>query len=414
MIKKISVISIMLVITLSMMSCQVADILTGEKTPDKDWDLIVDSAKNTTVNLYVTKADEEMRAWLSSKYYKHLMETYNIELNVKILSFEDIMYTLEVDVLNEEKNGELDLLLLQDDEFRKFNEKQFLYPDIADKVLNLKDNINVLELDVNSEHGYPLDGLGVAFARTQFVLMFDEDVLETYPIDTTELLEFAKENPDTFTYPNPMTDETGGEFIRTVIYELIGQEKMETLFLGEITEAELEIMIKPALDYLKRLDAYILKDEGIYFKSIESVDQAFKDGLLYFSMSQDFAYAVDAINNETYPDGARSFIFENGTIMDTMYFAVPMNASNKTGAIVAINEMLSIQLQLDKYTPSNWGNLPIVDLNLMNESDAASFGKASVKRNTVRVEELAIARYNELPMSVIEMINKLWDTHVNQ
>jgi putative spermidine/putrescine transport system substrate-binding protein len=324
------------------------------------------------------------------------------------------MYTLEVDVLNEEKNGELDLLLLQDDEFRKFKEKQFLYPDIADKVLNFKDNINVLELDVNSEHGYPLDGFGVAFGRTQFVLMFDEDELETYPIDTTELLDFAKENPDTFTYPNPMTDETGGEFIRTVIYELIGQEKVETLFLGEITETELEIMIKPALDYLKRLDAYILKDEGIYFKSIESVDQAFKDGLLYYSMSQDFAYAVDAINNETYPDGARSFIFENGTIMDTMYFAVPMNASNKTGAIVAINEMLSIQLQLDKYTPSNWGNLPIVDLNLMNESDAASFGKASVKRNTVRVEELAFARYNELPMSVIEMINKLWDTHVNQ
>ena len=57
--------------TLSMMSCQVADILTGEKTPDKDWDLIVESAENTTVNLYVTKADEEMRAWLSSKFYKH-------------------------------------------------------------------------------------------------------------------------------------------------------------------------------------------------------------------------------------------------------------------------------------------------------------------------------------------------------
>jgi len=91
-----------------------------------------------------------------------------------------------------------------------------------------------------------------------------------------------------------------------------------------------------------------------------------------------------------------------------------MNASNKTGAIVAINELLSIEMQLDKYIPSNWGSLPIFDLNLMSDSDAEKFEKASVKRNTVRVEELSLNRYSELPMTVIEMMNTLWDQNVNQ
>lgn len=414
MIKKIKTIFVIVCLVLTMVSCQTADILTGTTTPDKDWDLITESAKGTIVNLYTTDSDESMRAWLSSKFYKTLKEIYDIELNVKILSFEDIMYTLEMDALNEVKDGSIDLLIIRDDEFRRLKEKDFLYDQIADKMPNLEENINLLDLDVSTEHGQPLDNFGVAFSREQFVLVFDEDELEIYPTDTIELLEFVKENPNTFTYPNPKLDTIGSEFIRTVIFEIIGQEDMERLYTETIDETELKALIQPALDYLVSLDSYILKDEGHYFKSINKVNEHFVSGELYFSMTDDFAYTTDAIKDELYPDGGRSFIFTNGTLMDTNYLVVPMNASNKTGAIVAINELISLEMQLDKYIPSNWGSLPILDLNLMSDSDAEKFEKASVKRNTVRVEDLALNRYSELPVTVIEMINTLWDQDVNQ
>lgn len=100
--------------------------------------------------------------------------------------------------------------------------------------------------------------------------------------------------------------------------------------------------------------------------------------------------------------------------MDTIYFAVPMNAANKTGSIITIHEMLSVEMQLDKYAPSQWGHLPILETNLMSEMDADKFAKTSVKRNTVRVEELAANRYYELPQDVIDTINELWQQHVNQ
>jgi len=414
MIKKIKAMFIIVCLVLTMVSCQTADILTGATTPDKDWDLITESANGTVVNLYTTDSDESMRAWLSSKFYKTLKEVYDIELNVKILSFEDIMYTLEMDALNETKDGSMDLLIIRDDEFRKLKEKDFLYDQIADKIPNLEENINLLDLDVSTEHGEPLDNFGVAFSREQFVFVFDEDELETYPIDTIELMAFVKENPNTFTYPNPQMDPVGSEFLRTVIFEIVGQENLKRLYTETIDEAELKALIQPALDYLVLLDSYILKDEGSYFKSIDKVNEHFVSGELYFSMTDDFAYTTDAIKGELYPDGGRSFIFENGTLMDTNYLVVPMNASNKTGAIVAINELLSIEMQLDKYIPSNWGSLPILDLNLMSDSDADKFERASVKRNTVRVEELALNRYSELPITVIEMMNTLWDQNVNQ
>lgn len=414
MIKKITLFTIIICLLLTLSACQAADILTGAKTPDKDWDLITESANGTVVNLYTTDSDEAMRAWLSSKYFKTLKEMYSIDLNVKILSFEDILYTLEMDALNEVTNGSMDLLILRDDEFRQLKEKSFLYDQIADKVPNLEENINQLDLDVSTEHGVALDNFGVAIGREQFVLFFDEDELETYPTSSEELLEFVKENPDRFTYPNPSMDPIGGEFYRTLVFEIIGQEALENLYNEPVDKESLMMTIKPAIDYLNELDKYILKDEGDYFKSIEMVNDYFKSGELFFSMSDDFAFAVDGINDEVYPDGARSFIFDAGTLMDTTYMVVPMNAANKTGAIVAINEMLSVEMQLDKYVPANWGHLPILDLNLMSDSDAEKFSKASVKRNTVRVETLAVNRYTELPIEVIEMMNALWEQYVNQ
>lgn len=413
MFKSIKLWSLILCLMLGLVSCQTADIIIGNETPDKDWDLIVESGSNTTVNLYATEADEELRAWFSSKFYKHLMETYNITMNIKVLSFDDIVYTLEQDILNEVKDGGIDLLVLKDDEFRKLKEKNLLYPGIADKIPNMAENINVLDMDVSTEHGYPLDQYAVAFGREQMVLVFDEDVLENYPMNTEELMSFLEENPGRFTYPNPITDEVGGEFVRTVIYEIIGAEKIEMLITEDMTQEEIKTLIMPALDYLKALDDYLFKDDGKYFKHIEDVDQAFFAGDLYFTISSDFAYVTDAINNEYYPEGAKNFIFEEGTIMDTLYFAVPVNASNKTGSIISIHEMLSVDLQLDKYVPSNWGNLPILETNLMSEIDAEKFSKASVKRNTVRVEELAANRYYELPQHVIDIINVLWQQHLN-
>lgn len=414
MIRKVTAFVLTICLLLGLSGCQTADILTGSKTPDKDWDLIIESANGTVVNLYTTDSDEAMRAWLSSKLYKTLNELYAIELNVKRLSFEDILYTLELDALNEVKSGSMDLLILRDDEFRQLKERSYLYDQITDKIPNLQENINRLDSDVSTEHGEPLDNFGVAFGREQFVLVFDEDELETFPIDTKELLTFTKENPNTFSYPNPTTDNVGSEFFRTVVFEIVGQDKMEMLYTEPIDEASLKLMIQPALDYLKELDQYILKDKGRYFKSIDTMNEYFKSGVLFFSMSDDFAYTVDAIKDEVYPDGARSFVFEQGTLTDSLYLIVPMNASNKTGAIVSINELLSVNMQLDKYIPSNWGQLPIFDLNLMADSDAEKFRKASVKRNTVRVEELALHQYPELPMTVIEMMNILWDTNVNK
>ena len=75
-----------------------------------------------------------------------------------------------------------------------------------------------------------------------------------------ELLSFVKENKNRFTYPDPTTEDIGGKFVRTIIYEVIGQDRvMELMKYENLTEEALYEMIKPAIDYLVELDKYILK-----------------------------------------------------------------------------------------------------------------------------------------------------------
>lgn len=412
--KRIYQIVIVVLIAFQLVSCQTADILLGEEKPSKEWSIIEESAQNSTINIYVSEAKDDMRMWFNNNLSKNLSETYGMTLEFKVLSFDNIVKTLEQEKVDEVKSGSIDLLILKDDEFRILKEMDLLYADLKDKVPNFQMNINHLDHDVLSEHGYALDGVGVPFGREQFIMVYDEDVLEVFPEDADEVKRFAEKNPNMITYPNPMTDEIGGEFVRTMIYEVVGKEAMMKLMDASVSMATVESVIKPGLEFLQALDPYMYKEEDEYLKSIDKLNEAFVEGIVFFSMTDDYAYIEEAVKEEIYPAGARAFILQSGTIQDTLYFAVPVNAANKTGSIVTMNQVLSVDMQLDKYIPSRWGNLPILDLNLMAETDIERFSKANIKRHTVKLETLDDSRFLELPKAVNEKINALWDIYVNQ
>lgn len=412
--KKVTILLILTIILAAFTSCDAIDIFTGEKTPNKEWDLIEESANGTVVNLYITEQDEKMKSWFSNEFSKLLLEKHDIKLSIKMLEFDSVVETIDNEILNEVENGQIDILVLKDNEFSILKSKSYLYEKITENLPNLSEFMNQLDIEVSSEHGNPLDGYAVAFGKSQYVLMFDEDELETHPKNTDELLTFVKENKKTFTYPNPTKEDVGGKFIRTIIYEIIGKDRvMELINADNITEEELYEMIRPAIDYLVELDKYILKDENEYFDKMEDIDEMFYNGDLLFSMSEDFTNAETGINEEIYPPGARSFVFDSGTVGDSLYLSIPVRSSNKSGSLVLINEILSIDMQLSKYAPKKWGNLPVLDLNLLSEVDAEKFSKVSVKRNTIRVEDLFNSRYPELPMNINLLINDIWDKYVN-
>lgn len=395
-------------------SCDTADILTGDKELNREWVLVEESAEDSNVRLYVTHADDKLRAWLNDYFAKKIKEDYNMTLELKIVEFDDLLTLLENERTEAISPGEVDLMLLQDDEFDILKSKGLLYEDIATKIPNNNDWLNIYDQEIATVQGSLIEDFALPFGRDQFVLVFDEDILEIYPRTTEELLRFVEANPFTFTYAVPTEDETGALFVRTVIYELVNEDDMSMLYDPEITEEAVEAIVMPGIDYLKSLDEYVYKADGRYLTRQSDIDLLFQVGDVYFSMTQDFASIDKAIDEDIYPYGAVSFIFDGGTIGGINYLSIANNGFNKSGALLLINEMMSLEVQYQKYLPTNYGNLPIYDMNLVPQEILEQFQDASIKRGTLTAEALLMARYPELPIRVQDMINEIWLKHIGE
>ena len=58
-------------------------------------------------------------------------------------------------------------------------------------------------------------------------------------------------------------------------------------------------------------------------------------------MSYGPSFASERIARGEYPATARTFVFDEGTIGNYSYLAVPFNADNPAGALVVINHLMS-------------------------------------------------------------------------
>jgi len=392
--------------------CKTAEILTGDRELDRDWELVIDSAKESTVRVYLTREDVKLRTWLNDYFASRMMDKYEINLEIKVVDFEDLYTILENERNKAVSPGVVDMVILRDDEFGRLNQEGYLYEGIASRVPNNNDWLNHNDQEIRAAQGASLDDYGLPLGRDQLVLLFDEDVLEIHPRTSEEMLKFLMANPKTFTYADPTRDATGAAFIQSVIYEMVGPDLMMNLFEEGISQEAVEQVIMPGLDYLKDLDAYVRKIDGAYPSRQSDVDDLFQMGDVYFSMTKDFAYVDTGIDEEIYPYGAMSFIYDEGSIGGAYYMAIPTNGFNKSGGLLVINELMSYEVQMQKYLPQNYGSLPVYDLNLVPPATLEAFQEASIKRGTLTVEALLGSRYVDLPVRVQDMINNLWVIHV--
>ena len=398
-----------LIFFVTLTACEAADILSGQKEIDREWTLVEESATGSVVNLVVATGDESLRTWLNDYYKPRIKGLYDISLDVKIMTLSDLYSSL-----NHERNenispGSIDLLILEGQGFSTLKKSELLYEDIAGKIPNNNDWLNPFDRDINAAQGESLDGYGLAFGRDQLILLYDEDVLERYPRTTEELMGFLRENKGTFTYANPLTDETGAAFIRTIVYDRLSDNQIDRLYEPDISLSEVEAIVQPAMDYLKTLDGFVYKEGGNYLRRQEDIDLLFQMGDLYFSMNNNYAVVDMYIDEDRYPYGAMSFIFEDGTIGDTSYLAVPNNGFNKSGALLVINDFLSLEVQSEKFLPDQWGSIPVYDFNLLSEEALETFDNMSIKRGTLSPQEFLEARYAELPVRIQDMINEIWE-----
>lgn len=371
---------------------ELPEVGTADVTPT-EWQLILDSSKKTTINVYHDYTDPLAKTWMDVVMVPYIEEKLGVKVVLNTLKMNELLPKLKDEKLNEVAIGSADLLILTKKGFGQLKDAGVLYGPYSNKLPNVAMN-QVGESYENAWlDGKPMDDMAVQLGKNQLVLFFDEDQMETAPATLSELKQFIIANPGKFTFPS-LDSAEGQAFVNTLAASLCDQKK---LYEGKLDAKQQEALYAPVGAFLKEIRPYMWMQGKQLPKNVAELDRLFKEGQVSFSMSLDQNKAVSMIKEEKFPDGAKAYVLSSGTTGFGQYAVIPFNSANKSGAMSLINELLGGEMQGSKYNPKNWGNLPSVDPMKMEKTASAEITKVTVKRNALKEAELSAARLPQIP-----------------
>lgn len=371
-----------------------------------DFESITKQAENTTVTFYGWGGDDKRNEWLDTAVASKLKEKYNITLQRVPMDIDQILAKLSGEKQAGSEDGTIDMIWINGENFYSAKENGLLFGSFADKLPNYEKYINAEDKENQYDFGYPIEGFEAPYGKAQLVLINDSAKSEETPKNTEELMEYAKKYQGKVTYP-ALPDFTGSAFVRNVIYDIVGYEQFMDM------EADKDVVreaIKPAMDYLRELNPYLWNQGKTFPASSTLLENMFSDGEVYLNMSYSPYSAAVNIEQGKYPETAKTFLFENGMIGNTNYIAIANNAPNKAGAMVAINEIISAELQASQF--DSLKTVSVVDYAKLSESEKAMFDKVDIGMGTVSQEELLANRLPEMPAKLIPIIEEIWQEEV--
>jgi len=406
--KKVFALMLALAMTVSLCACGGGG-SQAEKQADvssMSWDEIVEQAKGSKVAFYGWGGDENRNKWLNGTVADYLKKNYDIEFEYVGMDINDILAKLTSEKEAGEESGTIDMIWINGENFYTAKENGLLYGPFTDKLPNMEAYIDADDPETLNDFCKPIDGYEAPYAKAQMVMYNDSAVSPETPASAEELMEYAKKYPGKVTYP-ALPDFTGSAFVRNIIYETCGWEQFQTM---EADKETVKKAIQPAIDYLKELNPYLWNEGKTFPSDSTALDKMFQDGEVVLDMSYSPFNVASGIADGTLPETCQTFVFDKGTIGNTNYMAIAYDAPNKAGAMVAINAIISPELQLTQY--SELRDLPVVDQSKLSDEEKAAFDKVDLGKGVLTQSDLLSHRLPEMPADLVPIIEEIWAEEV--
>ena len=374
--------------------------------PNEDFDKILEEAKGSTLSFYGWGGDEDRNKWLQQTVAPVLKEKYDISLEVVGMDIDDILAKLSGEKQAGLENGSIDMIWINGENFYSAKENDLLFGPFAEQLPNFEKYIDGEDEEVKNDFGFPIDGYEAPYGKAQIVFINDSAITKETPKNAEEFMEYCKKYEGKVTYA-ALPDFTGSAFIRTLIYDIVGHEQ----FLG--MEADKEVVkeaIEPALEYLRELNKYLWNQGQTFPATSGEVNNMFEDGELVMTASYSPYSVAIGIDKGIYRDTVETFLFDKGTVGNTNYMAIAKNSPNKAAAMVAINEIISAEIQASQFEELR--SLPVVAYEKLTNEEKNRFDKVNIGQGVLAQDELLSRRLPEMPANIVPIIEEIWAEEV--
>jgi putative spermidine/putrescine transport system substrate-binding protein len=208
----------------------------------------------------------------------------------------------------------------------------------------------------------PVEAMAVPWTQNQTGFAYDSAKVQAPPRTLAALAQWVKANPGKFTYPAP-PDFTGRAFVVHVLYELSGGAEQWVTFNEGLWREKSPAVWK----YLNDIKPYLWRKGETHPESVAAQDQLFANGEIWMTISPYVTVPARNVLKGAWPKTTRTFVVEPGTYAFCGFLGIPANATNKAGALAAIDVLSSPEAQYQKALPDVWGDLPVVDLKRLSK-----------------------------------------------
>jgi putative thiamine transport system substrate-binding protein len=343
------------------------------------WEAIEAAAKGQTVYFNAWAGSETINAyidWASTE----IADRFGVKLkHVKITDAAEVVRRVRDEVKAGQDKGSVDLVWINGENFRAMKMDRLLYGPFA------TDLPNYAFVDIEGkpttlvDFAEPTDGLESPWGMAQLTFFGDGAKIANPPMSMTGLIAFAEANPGRITYPAP-PDFHGTTFIKQVLIESLPSADVLQL---AVSKDEFLRLSAPLWEMLDRLHPALWREGKQFPQSQAQVKQMLADGELLMALTFNPNEPANLVASGELPKTTIAWQHQGGTIGNTHFVAIPINARAKEGAQVVANFLLSPEAQARKADLQVWGDPTVLAMSKLNPEQAALFGQGKVEGGVV-------------------------------
>ncbi len=345
------------------------------------WDEIETNAKGNTVTMIMWMGDAKINTYMQNYIVPKLKKEHNINLEITAGQGPVIVQLLMTEIQASKAASDVDMVWINGETFYQLRQVEALYGPWTDIVPNSR----YIDFDnpfIGIDFQQPIEGYELPWGNVQMTLIYDSAKIQDPPKTRTELLEFVKENPGTFTFDNQFTGLT---FLKSLLIDISGSKEE---LKGDFDEAKYKKYSAELWNYIDKLKPYLWREGEVFPEGVAQMHQLFASGELLFTMSNNDAEVDSKTTEGLFPKTARAYVPDFGTIQNSHYLGITKLSGEKEAAMVVANTMVSIDTQFEKMKPSVWGDGTVLDLDKIPENQRIKFENIPLREQAPNRNEI--------------------------
>jgi len=376
-----------------------------EDLTKRSWREIERLARGQTVTWMMWQGDPLINRYVQGFVVPRLKRDYGVTLRTVSGQGSTIVTALMTEKEAGKGSSAVDMVWINGETFYQLRQIDVLGKGLTDSLPNAQ-LIDFTNPFVRYDFQQEIQGLECPWGNVQLCLIYDSRRVTAPPRTRVALEAWVRGHPGRFTLD---TAFTGMTFLKSLLIEIAGgPESLE----GPFDEERYKIASAGLWEYLNRIKPFFWRRGETFPSSVAQLHQLFASGEVDFTMSNNDGEVDNKVLQGLFPDTARSFVLDAGTIQNSHYLGLVRRAPSSAGALVTINFLISPEAQYEKLKPSVWGDGTVLAVDRLPSEWRERFENVPERRYAPRRAEIQPKALRELDPQYMIRLYEGFRSHV--